>query len=95
VVDFRSPYYVGAGFGLGAYLPEALANGVSPFGAAARRASWYDRRKQSVVPWLTNLGDSTPDEVTARIQRHAKHEPGVGAPIAREDWRRGGVAADR
>jgi spermidine synthase len=88
VVDFRSPYYLSSGFGLGARFEEAGVNGVTPLGAAWKRYLFYFRQRRSVVPYLTNLGRHTPEQVAARIERRAKPKVKVPEPIAQEEWQR-------
>jgi hypothetical protein len=57
-----------------------------PFGVAAERQAYYLSRKRSVVPYLVNLGDETPEAVEKRIAESARL-PLALRPFAEAEWR--------
>jgi spermidine synthase len=87
-LDFSIPRYIGSGFGLG-WGVQAVADGRTPITAIVGRKEFYDSEKRSVMPYLTNLGDTTTAQVAERIRRHL--EPGFGPTpslVGRRGWAR-------
>src|SRR5262249_33427620 len=63
------PRYVGSGFGLGQFSRRVVGDNRNPFLMANQRRATYVAQHRSVVPYLTNLGDDTPEAVAARIEQ--------------------------
>jgi hypothetical protein len=87
VLDFTMPRYLGSGFGLGSFNRSAQEAGRNPFSVAMERAYYYLSKRESVVPYLTNLGDVAPEELERRIDARAQ-EKLVRRWIPRSEWRR-------
>jgi spermidine synthase len=87
VLDFSMPRYVGSGFGLGQFAAKIQVGGGTPGTAVQDRRNTYAAMRRSPVPYLTNLGNESPEAITARIDAAAKldvHPP----PIPEADWKK-------
>jgi spermidine synthase len=86
VIDFTAPRFAGSGFGLGQFTaPVATPEGTS-FGIVGQRQTYYLDQRRSVVPYLVNLGDDTPEAVGKRIADSVKLPLPV-RPFLEADWR--------
>lgn len=88
VVDFSMPRHLGSGFGTHGFLNQfATVDGKGPMWAASQRRLEYERRRQPVLPIVTNLGDASAREIERRIRAgyEYKYESGF---ISEEDWKR-------
>jgi hypothetical protein len=87
VIDFTAPRFSGSGFGLGQYTASVSTRDGNSFGVGGERQAYYLSRRRSVVPYLVNLGDETPEAGEAHRREHA---PPARAPAAHG----GGMAGD-
>ena len=67
VIDFTAPRFSGSGFGLGQYTAPVSTREGTPFGVGSERQAYYLSLRRSVVPYLVNLGDETPEAIEQRI----------------------------
>jgi hypothetical protein len=89
VVDFRMPRFIGSAFGLGwSSSLNVRAGELRPLGISRERGLYYYRRRESILPYLVNIGDRDPAELEARILEQPRSR-GLGAPMIPEsEWRR-------
>ena len=86
VIDFTAPRWAGSGFGLGQYTAQVVTAEGSSFKIISERQKYYVERRRSVVPYLFNLGDDTPEAVGERIKA-VTGMPAVPRPMSQEEWR--------
>jgi spermidine synthase len=86
VIDFSAPRFSGSGFGLGQYTASVSAPDGKPFTVGAERQAYYLSRRRSVVPYLVNLGDETPEAVEERITE-SMHLPVWPQTFTEPAWR--------
>jgi spermidine synthase len=87
VLDFAMPRYIGSGFGLGGFNASVSKDGENPFTVSAERQRYYLAHSRSVVPYLTNLGNDTPEAIMARIAERGARTM-IHPMIPQDKWRR-------
>jgi len=88
VLDFTMPRYVGSGYGLGQFNMKVFGVGGShPIQLTVERRAMYLAQRRSIVPYLTNLGDDSPEAIAQRIEQR-RDLPLVHRTFTEEQWRR-------
>lgn len=91
LLDFTMPRYIGSGFGMGTFTPQARQGVLLPEALLGKRGLYYYDQRRSVVPLLTNLEGEDLEELAQRI-RTVERPLTVwwGKSIPEADWNRWG-----